>query len=143
MGLAEYLGQRFAALSGGQQQRLSIALALIGRPKVAILDELSTGLDRRARREVWQLVRDIREAGTTVLLVTHIDLEALRELDGVEAVRTDAGRVVVEGAEDAALRVLAHLADQGIAPRRLRVTDGSLDSAYLDLTLRASQEDPA
>ncbi|MCD4534253.1 hypothetical protein LRP67_09190 [Nocardioides sp. cx-169] len=110
---------------------------------MAILDELSTGLDRRARREVWQLVRDIREAGTTVLLVTHIDLEALRELDGVEAVRTDAGRVVVEGAEDAALRVLAHLADQGIAPRRLRVTDGSLDSAYLDLTLRASQEDPA
>lgn len=188
LGLADHLGQRFAALSGGQQQRLSIALALVGRPRVAILDELSTGLDPRARREVWQLVRDVRDAGTTVLLVTHameeaeqlcdriaiiqdgrvralgtpaeliggvsaatvtslepgtaIDLEALRELDGVAGVRADAGRVVVEGAEDTALRVLAHLADQGVAPHRLRVADGSLDAAYLDLTLDASQEGP-
>jgi ABC-2 type transport system ATP-binding protein len=189
LGLGDHLDQRFGALSGGQQQRLSIALALVGRPRVAILDELSTGLDPRARREVWQLVRDVRDAGTTVLLVTHameeaeqlcdriaiiqdgrvralgtpaeliggasaatvtsfepgtaIDLEALRELDGVAGVRADAGRVVVEGAEDAALRVLAHLADQGVAPRRLRVTDGSLDAAYLDLTFDASQEGPA
>lgn len=189
LGLADHLGQRYAALSGGQQQRLSIALALIGRPRVAILDELSTGLDPRARREVWQLVRDVRDAGTTVLLVTHameeaeqlcdriaiiqdgrvralgtpaelvggastatvtsfepgtvIDLEALRELDGVAGVRVDAGRVAVEGIEDSALRVLAHLADQGVPPRRFRVADGSLDAAYLQLTLDTSLEDRA
>ena len=56
LGLADHLDKRFGTLSGGQQQRLSIALALVGRPRVAILDELSTGLDPRARREVWSLV---------------------------------------------------------------------------------------
>ena len=61
LGLADHLDQRFGTLSGGQQQRLSIALALVGRPRVAILDELSTGLDPRARREVWSLVRDLRD----------------------------------------------------------------------------------
>ena len=79
LGLVDHLDQRFGRLSGGQQQRLSIALALVGRPRVAILDELSTGLDPRARREVWSLVRDLRDHGTTVLLVTH-GMEEAEEL---------------------------------------------------------------
>lgn len=76
LGLTSLLDQQFRTLSGGQQQRLSIALALIGRPEVAILDELTTGLDPQARREVWQLVLEIRERGVTVLLVTHAMEEA-------------------------------------------------------------------
>jgi len=189
LGLADHLDKRFGTLSGGQQQRLSIALALVGRPRVAILDELSTGLDPRARREVWSLVRDLRDSGTTVLLVTHgmeeaeelcdrvaiidagsvraigtpaeliggaaaatvtsfqpsepVDLVALRELEGVADVRADAGRVTVTGAEDAAVAVLARLASRGVVPHCLRVVDGSLDSAYLDLTLNSMGTTPA
>lgn len=91
LGLTEHLGRRFALLSGGQQQRLSIALALVGRPRVAILDELSTGLDPRARREVWQLVRDLRASGVTVLLVTHSMEEAQQLCDRIAIIHS--GRV--------------------------------------------------
>jgi ABC-2 type transport system ATP-binding protein len=91
VGLGAHLEQRFAKLSGGQQQRLSIALALVGRPRVAILDELSTGLDPRARREVWQLVRDLRAGGVTVLLVTHSMEEAAELCDRIAII--DRGRV--------------------------------------------------
>ncbi|MGL5862790.1 MAG: ABC transporter ATP-binding protein, partial [Phycicoccus sp.] len=71
LGLDAAMDTRFVSLSGGQQQRLSIALALVGRPRVAVLDELSTGLDPRARRDVWEVVRDLQADGVTVLLVTH------------------------------------------------------------------------
>ncbi|GIM62732.1 multidrug ABC transporter ATP-binding protein [Planomonospora venezuelensis] len=96
LGLVDHLDQRFGTLSGGQQQRLSIALALVGRPRVAILDELSTGLDPRARRDVWSLVRDLRDRGTTVLLVTHGMEEAEALCDRVAII--DRGRVRAVGA---------------------------------------------
>ncbi|MGC4193262.1 MAG: ABC transporter ATP-binding protein [Thermomicrobiales bacterium] len=67
---------RFGQLSGGQKQRLFIALALINRPKLVILDELTTGLDPQARRESWALVQRIRDEGATVILVTHFMEEA-------------------------------------------------------------------
>lgn len=95
LGLAAHRRQRYAALSGGQRQRLSIALALIGRPRVAVLDELSTGLDPAARREVWSLIEEIRDAGTAVLLVTHFMEEAERLCDRVLLV--DRGRVAATG----------------------------------------------
>src|SRR6478752_9004090 len=79
-------------LSGGQKQRLSIALALIGQPKIAILDELSTGLDPQARRETWQLIESIRDRGVTVLLVTHLMEEAERLADRFAVF--GAGRVI-------------------------------------------------
>jgi ABC-2 type transport system ATP-binding protein len=91
LGLGGHLGRRFESLSGGQQQRLSIALALIGRPRVVVLDELTTGLDPRARREVWDLVRDVRDRGVTVLLVTHSMEEAQTLCDRIAIV--DAGRI--------------------------------------------------
>ncbi|MFJ9388293.1 ABC transporter ATP-binding protein [Nocardioides sp. NPDC101246] len=91
LGLGANLRQRFENLSGGQQQRLSIALALIGRPRVVVLDELTTGLDPRARREVWDLVRDVRDRGVTVLLVTHSMEEAQTLCDRIAIV--DAGRI--------------------------------------------------
>jgi ABC-2 type transport system ATP-binding protein len=83
LGLGDKRGTAYRHLSGGQKQRLSIALALVGRPKVAILDELSTGLDPQARREAWQLIESIRDRGVTVILVTHLMEEAERLADRV------------------------------------------------------------
>ncbi len=92
LGLGEKRDTAYRNLSGGQKQRLSIALALIGRPRIAILDELSTGLDPQARREAWQLIESIRDRGVTVLLVTHLMEEAERLADRVAVL--DQGRIV-------------------------------------------------
>jgi ABC-2 type transport system ATP-binding protein len=92
LGLTEKRTTAHKDLSGGQKQRLSIALALVGQPKVAILDELSTGLDPQARRETWQLIESIRDRGVTVLLVTHLMEEAERLADRVAVI--DRGRIV-------------------------------------------------
>jgi ABC-2 type transport system ATP-binding protein len=81
LGLEAKRDDRFANLSGGQRQRLSIALALIGRPELAILDELTTGLDPQSRRETWKLIEGIRDEGVTVILVTHFMEEAERLCD--------------------------------------------------------------
>ena len=80
------LDRRFDDLSGGQRQRLSIALALVGRPELVVLDELTTGLDPQARRETWSLVRETRDRGTTVLLVTHSMEEAQQLCDRVTVI---------------------------------------------------------
>jgi ABC-2 type transport system ATP-binding protein len=76
LGLEEKRDTRYVNLSGGQRQRLSIALALVGRPELAILDELTTGLDPQSRRETWKLIERIRDQGLTVILVTHFMEEA-------------------------------------------------------------------
>ena len=81
LGLDDKRGTAYRHLSGGQKQRLSIALALVGKPKIAILDELSTGLDPQARRETWHLIESVRDRGVTVLLVTHLMEEAERLAD--------------------------------------------------------------
>jgi ABC-2 type transport system ATP-binding protein len=83
---------RFGKLSGGQKQRLSIALALVGNPRIAVLDELTTGLDPQARRDTWRLIEKIRDGGVTVVLVSHFMEEAERLCDRVAVI--DAGRVV-------------------------------------------------
>ena len=95
----------FKKLSGGQKQRVSIALALVGNPRIAILDELTTGLDPEARRDTWALIERMRERGVTVILVTHFMDEAetlcdrlalinrgrLAVLDTPEAIAAEAG----------------------------------------------------
>ena len=92
LGFSGKLTTRYGKLSGGQKQRLSIALALIGNPAIAILDELTTGLDPQARRDTWDLVESVRDRGVTVVLVTHFMAEAERLCDRVALI--DAGRVV-------------------------------------------------
>jgi ABC-2 type transport system ATP-binding protein len=92
LGLGAEVSTRFSNLSLGQQQRLSIALALIGDPKLAILDELTTGLDPAGRRDTWGVIEDIRERGVTILLVTHFMSEAEYLCDRVAVI--DAGRVI-------------------------------------------------
>ncbi|MGU3643380.1 ABC transporter ATP-binding protein [Microbacterium sp. C23T] len=91
LGLGPKLDTRYGNLSGGQQQRLAITLALVGRPRVALLDELSTGLDPRSRREVWDIVDEARNAGTTIVLVTHFMEEARHLCDRLAVI--DQGRI--------------------------------------------------
>jgi ABC-2 type transport system ATP-binding protein len=92
LGLAGKRHDYYRSLSGGQRQRLSIALALIGRPKIAVLDEMTTGLDPQARRDTWELIEGVRDRGVTILLVTHFMEEAERLCDRVALI--DNGRVV-------------------------------------------------
>jgi ABC-2 type transport system ATP-binding protein len=105
LGIKDIERAAFKNLSGGQKQRLSIALALVGNPKIAILDELTTGLDPEARRGTWALIERMRDRGVTVILVTHFMDEAetlcdrvalinrgrLRALDAPEAIAAEAG----------------------------------------------------
>jgi len=95
LGLGPKRDDYYKSLSGGQRQRLSVALALIGRPKVAVLDEMTTGLDPQARRDTWELIEGIRDRGVTIVLVTHFMEEAERLCDRVALI--DNGRVVALG----------------------------------------------
>ena len=94
-GLAERRGSAFGSLSGGERQRLFLVLALLNRPRLVFLDELTQGLDPAARRDVWAAVGQLRDEGTTVLLVTHELDEAEVLCDRVVVMRS--GRVLDEG----------------------------------------------
>ncbi|MGR6918687.1 ABC transporter ATP-binding protein [[Actinomadura] parvosata] len=120
-GLTGRKGDRFAGLSGGWKQRLFIALALVGRPEVVLLDELTTGLDPDARRSTWGLIRTMREHGVTVVIVTHFMDEAEALCDRVAII--DGGRVTAQGSP----RELIGQAGAGAA---------SLEDAYFALTGR-------
>jgi ABC-2 type transport system ATP-binding protein len=95
-GLAGHRRTPFSALSGGQRQRLFLVLALLNRPHLVVLDELTQGLDPAARRDVWDAIRALRDGGTTTLLVTHYMEEAEALCDRVVVMRD--GRVVDSGA---------------------------------------------
>jgi ABC-2 type transport system ATP-binding protein len=109
LGLDRVKRATFKNLSGGQKQRVSIALALVGNPKIAILDELTTGLDPQARRHTWTLIERMRDRGVTVILVTHFMDEAetlcdrlalihrgrLRALDTPRAIAAETGTTTV------------------------------------------------
>jgi ABC-2 type transport system ATP-binding protein len=103
-GLAAKRNAAFADLSGGQRQRLFIALSLVGQPEMVFLDELTTGLDPQARRSTWELVKQVRAKGTTVVLVTHFMEEAELLCDRVAIV--DHGRVVALDTPTALVRGL-------------------------------------
>ncbi|MEU3755895.1 ABC transporter ATP-binding protein [Streptomyces olivoreticuli] len=99
LGLVGLVGRgdvRIKQLSGGERRRLDLALALLGRPEVLFLDEPTTGLDPEARHTTWELVRRLREEGTTVLLTTHYLEEAEALADRVAIMRE--GRIVTSGA---------------------------------------------
>jgi ABC-2 type transport system ATP-binding protein len=120
LGLAGQEKTAYGKLSGGQKQRLSIALALVGRPRVAVLDELTTGLDPHARRDTWDLIAEVRDSGVTIVLVTHFMPEAERLCDRIAVI--DAGRVLTIGSP-------AELIERAAQP--------TLEDAFVALTGRA------
>ena len=95
VGLADVGGTAVKRLSGGQQQRLSLALALVGRPELVFLDEPTSGMDPQSRRRTWELIRQLRADGVSVVLTTHFLDEAEHLADSVVVI--DSGRVVAEG----------------------------------------------
>jgi ABC-2 type transport system ATP-binding protein len=111
LGLAEQRNTYYRALSGGLKQRLSVALALIGNPKIAVLDEMTTGLDPQARRDTWHLIEGVRDRGVTIVLVTHYMDEAERLCDRVALL--DRGRIV-------AIDTPERLADRAGVDKRVR-----------------------
>ena len=121
-GLERLWRRPFAKLSGGEQQRLFIALALVNRPELVFFDELTTGLDPQARRATWDLVRQVRDDGTTVVLVTHFMEEAELLCDRVAIV--DQGRVVATGTP-------SELIGRGDAGQRVSFTWPGADAAWL------------
>jgi ABC-2 type transport system ATP-binding protein len=123
LGLGDTRKQYVSQLSGGQRQRLFVALALINRPEVVFLDELTTGLDPQGRRAIWDLVREMRAEGATVVLTTHFMDEAERLCDRVAIV--DHGRII-------ALDVPATLVRRlGAEARVVFDLDGDLNPATL------------
>jgi ABC-2 type transport system ATP-binding protein len=123
LGLTDKARTRSGKLSGGQQQRLSIALALIGNPRIAVLDELTTGLDPQARRETWHLIERVRDRGVTIVLVTHFMEEAERLCDRVMLINQ--GRVVVTGTP-------RELAERAVVEQRIQfLPSGPIDDGLL------------
>jgi ABC-2 type transport system ATP-binding protein len=149
LGLEEKRNAPFSKLSGGQKQRLFIALALLPDPQLVFLDELTTGLDPQARHAIWDLVRDVRAKGKTVLLTTHFMEEAERLCDRVGII--DEGRLLAEGSrrelvemvgqqDRVSLHATGDLAAAAEAVKRLEaVVDASRRDDGLDLVVHAAR----
>ncbi|TRV79090.1 ABC transporter ATP-binding protein [Streptomyces sp. 130] len=102
LGLGSCGRTSYRRLSGGQQQRLALAMAVVGRPELVFLDEPTAGLDPQARRSTWDLVRELRADGVSVVLTTHFMDEAEELADEVAVI--DAGRIVAQGSPEALCR---------------------------------------
>ncbi len=126
-GLAQRRRSAFASLSGGERQRLFLVLALLNRPRLVILDELTQGLDPAARRDVWDAVRQLHDEGTTVLLVTHEMDEAEALCGRVVAMR--GGRVLDTGAP-------ADLVDRHAGTATIRFSMPDVPAPLLDQVRR-------
>lgn len=112
---------RVKQLSGGERRRLDLALALLGRPEVLFLDEPTTGMDPEGRRATWELVRELRASGTTVLLTTHYLEEAEELADRLAIMR--AGRIAVSGTPEQVVAsrpsTIRFVLPEGVTPARL------------------------
>ncbi len=135
VGLEDKARQRSEKLSGGQRQRLSIATAMVNEPQVLFLDEPTTGLDPQARRNLWDLIRDIRKRGTTVFLTTHYLDEAEVLCDRVAIM--DAGRVI---ALDSPRALIGKLLARGFTKPVIQ-QQANLEDVFLDLTGHELRED--
>jgi ABC-2 type transport system ATP-binding protein len=98
IGLTEAAGRRVGTYSGGMRRRLDLAASLVGRPQVMFLDEPTTGIDPRNRKDLWDMIEDLVETGTTVLLTTQYLEEADRLADRIGVI--DHGRIISEGTSD-------------------------------------------
>jgi ABC-2 type transport system ATP-binding protein len=115
-------------LSGGQKQRFSIAAALVHNPKVFFLDEPTTGLDPQARRNLWELIREVRDRGVTVIMTTHYMDEAELLCDRVAVM--DAGSII---ALDTPKNLITSLLKKGFKKPQI-VEQANLEDVFIDLT---------
>lgn len=122
---------KYKELSGGQKQRFSIATTLINSPKVIFLDEPTTGLDPQARRNLWDLIIEIRNNGTTVVITTHYMDEAEQLCDRVAFV--EAGEIIALDTPD---NLIDHLVASGFE-RKKEVKKANLEDVFINLTGRA------
>ena len=132
--LSEKAGSYAEKLSGGQRQRLSIAAALVHSPKVFFLDEPTTGLDPQARRNLWDLIRMVRDRGVTVIMTTHYLDEAELLCDRVAIM--DKGRII---ALDTPRNLIKQLLSRGFKKTQ-HVEQANLDDVFIDLTGKALRD---
>jgi ABC-2 type transport system ATP-binding protein len=125
---------QFKNLSGGQKQRFSVATTLINNPRIIFLDEPTTGLDPQARRSLWELVKNIRERGTTVIITTHYMDEAEYLCDRVAII--DAGQIVALETPD---KLIDNLVETGFE-RPKEVKKANLEDVFINLTGHSLRE---
>lgn len=128
VGLEDKSRAKYKELSGGQKQRFSICTTLINRPAIIFLDEPTTGLDPQARRNLWELIREIRDDGTTVVITTHYMDEAEALCDRVAIV--EKGRIIALDTPD---RLIDDLVARGFEGKR-EVKKANLEDVFLSLT---------
>jgi ABC-2 type transport system ATP-binding protein len=133
--LEDKANARYDKLSGGQKQRFSIASTLVNRPRVIFLDEPSTGLDPQARLNLWELVRQIRGEGITIVLTTHYMEEAEQLSDRVAIM--DEGRIVASATPS---QLIDQLLARGFQKPQV-VRQASLEDVFLDLTGKELRDD--
>ena len=126
--LREKAKAKFKDLSGGQKQRFSVATTLINDPRIIFLDEPTTGLDPQARRSLWELVKNIRERGTTVIITTHYMDEAEYLCDRVAII--DSGAIVALDSPD---KLIDNLVDGGFEKPK-EVKKANLEDVFIHLT---------
>lgn len=126
---------KFKELSGGQKQRFSIATTLINQPRIIFLDEPTTGLDPQARRNLWDLIRNIRNKGTTVIITTHYMDEAEVLCDRVAII--DSGKIIAINTPD---KLIDELVDGGFEKPK-EVKQANLEDVFIHLTGKALRDD--
>lgn len=126
---------KYKELSGGQKQRFSIATTLINRPRIIFLDEPTTGLDPQARRNLWDLIREIRAKGTTVIITTHYMDEAEVLCDRVAII--DSGKIIAINTPD---KLIDELVESGFEKRK-EVKQANLEDVFIHLTGKALRDD--
>lgn len=132
--LKEKAKAKFKELSGGQKQRFSVATTLINQPRVVFLDEPTTGLDPQARRSLWELVKQIRERGTTVIITTHYMDEAEYLCDRVAII--DAGKIIALDTPD---KMVDKLIESGFE-RPKEMKKANLEDVFINLTGHSLRE---
>ncbi|MGG9972777.1 ABC transporter ATP-binding protein [Ferruginibacter sp. SUN002] len=126
---------KYKELSGGQKQRFSIATTLINKPKIVFLDEPTTGLDPQARRNLWDLIKDIRAKGTTVIITTHYMDEAEQLCDRIAIM--DEGKIIALASPD---KLIDDLVATGFE-RPKQVKAANLEDVFIHLTGKEIREE--
>ncbi|MEU5896679.1 ABC transporter ATP-binding protein [Streptomyces venezuelae] len=144
VGLAEKRNARVKDLSGGQKRRLDLALGVIGDPRLLFLDEPTTGFDPNARRGAWEVVRDLRDTGTTVVLTTHYMDEVQALADSVAVIAggriVDSGTPATLGGRDSAYTRIRFLPPEGCPPGEVPWSTASFDETGL-VTVEANADE--